>query len=168
MSNKFGTFDYDENIDEEVVDLCNALNSLQGVKTHGSCCGHGKHPFDITFKCTSQESLFFIGRCMDARYWKHGHCWDLKVEITDRSFDESLPVYFVIESKESEDAIEQAKSLIENMEYHLEHKNFMKGFNLTGKILRALPYTPTEEEIEENHKAVAKFVEEEREEMLKR
>ena len=38
---------YGEGIDEEVLQLCNAINALPSLKTIGSCCGHGKTPFRI-------------------------------------------------------------------------------------------------------------------------
>lgn len=33
---------YDEFMDKECVELCDALNELEGVETFESCCGHFK------------------------------------------------------------------------------------------------------------------------------
>jgi hypothetical protein len=38
-----------QGIDPPVVKLCDALNKLPGISTDGSCSGHGKGPFLITF-----------------------------------------------------------------------------------------------------------------------
>ncbi len=38
---------YIDGIDPEVVKLCDALNSLPGVETFESCCGHGRTPFHV-------------------------------------------------------------------------------------------------------------------------
>ena len=48
---------YDQWMDSECVPLCDALNSLSGIKTFESCCGHGQHPFMIFFNADSIDSL---------------------------------------------------------------------------------------------------------------
>lgn len=122
---------YDEHMDKEVVPLCNAINSLSGLFTIESCCGHGKHPFMIWFKCdgTSMRGLFFLTRCMDRRYFKYGFEWNITLEVGDVIRDGILPTIFLISSKSmGKESYDEANDLVENMEYHLNHENFVKGF----------------------------------------
>ena len=52
---------YDGLMDEECIDLCDAMNSLPGIVTINSCCGHGLNPYSIFFRVTnSKEGLFFL------------------------------------------------------------------------------------------------------------
>lgn len=44
-------------MDSEVVKLCDALNSLPGVETVESCCGHDRDPFQIWFKVSRLRDL---------------------------------------------------------------------------------------------------------------
>lgn len=39
--------------------MMNVLNSLPGIKTNESCCGHGKNPITIFFNVYDDEWLFF-------------------------------------------------------------------------------------------------------------
>ena len=55
-------------MDEECVVLCDAINSVEGIATIESCCGHGKSPFCIWFKATSVKALYPITRAIDRRY----------------------------------------------------------------------------------------------------
>ena len=48
---------YDGAMDEEVLELCDAINGIPGIKTTESCCGHGVHPFRIWFQAASLECL---------------------------------------------------------------------------------------------------------------
>lgn len=48
---------YPPDMDTECVDCCDLLNSLPGVKTFESCCGHGKFKFRVFFHCDSWKSL---------------------------------------------------------------------------------------------------------------
>jgi tRNA(Phe) wybutosine-synthesizing methylase Tyw3 len=43
-------YDYDNYMDPEVLDLCNAMNALPGIKTFESCYGHGRTAFHIWFR----------------------------------------------------------------------------------------------------------------------
>jgi len=42
--------DYPSDMDVECIPLCDALNSLPGIQTSESCCGHGSHNFGVAFK----------------------------------------------------------------------------------------------------------------------
>lgn len=53
-------------MDAEVLELCNALNTLPGVKTFDSCCGHGKRPFKIGFFPADFEAVALVAYWADA------------------------------------------------------------------------------------------------------
>ena len=124
---------YDSNIDKEVIELCNVINSLPGLKTLESCCGHNKDTFRIFFTILpyqSNEGLFFLTRCIDRRYWKYGDKWSITLSVADH-FDKILPITFLLESKDRGEVVyDQANDLVENMKYHLNHKNFIKCYNI--------------------------------------
>jgi hypothetical protein len=131
---KFEKFEYPENMDAECVDLCNALNTLPGIKTVKSCCGHGTSPFAVWFRCSTNgfvdtRGLFFAARCVNARHWKYGHLWKLSVEIGDVP-TMPAPVRYLLssESQIGEHAYAQAKDLLLNMLMHLNNDAFLKSF----------------------------------------
>ena len=51
---------YDEEMDRECVKLCNAMNSIPGIETFCSCCGHGKGCMWIDFHAKSMGSIIPI------------------------------------------------------------------------------------------------------------
>ncbi len=55
-------------MDPEVVELCKAINAIQGLETTSSCCGHGDTPFHIWFRVSYVKALYPITRCIDTRY----------------------------------------------------------------------------------------------------
>lgn len=126
------SYDYDEWMDKEVIDLCNTMNSLPGIETSESCSGHGKTSLQIFFKVTNSEGLFFLVRCADRRYWKYGNIWGIKIYVGDTFNNDYLPVIYLLSSNESkgEEAYEQVQSLIKNLNYHLNHENFLKHYNI--------------------------------------
>lgn len=131
---------YEGKMDKEVVALCDAINALPALHTIESCCGHGEDVFSIWFKCdgTSMDGLFFLTRCVDRRYFQHGHSWSIELEVGDLIQDGILPTYFLLQSGNlwsgdkimGEEAYKQAEHLVENMNQHLNHENFMNGFGL--------------------------------------
>lgn len=55
--NKKDKKNYPSDIDKEVINLCNAINEIDGLQTTESCCGHGKEPFMIFFDVTRVKAL---------------------------------------------------------------------------------------------------------------
>ena len=98
-------------IDPEVIDLCNALNNIVGVRTYESCCGHGKEPFRVWFRVKSLKPLPKIA------YWCNPcHCsagmWQL-IATTDCAMS---PIRFRIESKDvGEVAYRQAADMAQRI-----------------------------------------------------
>lgn len=48
--------DYSE-LDAECVELCKVINSIRGLCTIESCCGHGKEPYHIFFTVKNLKDL---------------------------------------------------------------------------------------------------------------
>lgn len=67
-----------DGIDQECVELCMAMNSLPGIETTESCCGHGKTPFHVFFRPEALEALpellYWIKACHSGVYG-----WDVEV-----------------------------------------------------------------------------------------
>jgi hypothetical protein len=111
--------------------LCTTLDSLPGIETFCSS-GDANQGISIWFKVkTSKQGLFFLTRCVDNRYWKYGDIWKLELTVGDMN-DGQLPIHYHLHSGsiKGREAYRQAHSLIDNMNYHLNHKNFIKGFGL--------------------------------------
>jgi hypothetical protein len=130
---------YDEYMDKEVIPLCDMINSLPGLKTYESCCGHGKRSINIYFYVCSDitdKGLFILTRCIDRRYWKYGSDWKIELYVGDSLFeDKYLPIGYLLHSNiVGNEAYKQADNLIENIKYNLNHEGFMELYNL-GKIL---------------------------------
>src|SRR5437870_3675057 len=49
-----------EGLDEECLEICQAMNSLPGIITVESCCGHGTDPYRIFFRLDDEtpDGLF--------------------------------------------------------------------------------------------------------------
>lgn len=54
---RVGRKEYPKGMDQECVDLCDALNAFEGVRTVESCCGHGRGPFFVAFEVDTLEAL---------------------------------------------------------------------------------------------------------------
>jgi len=125
--------DYDGQMDTEVIGLCDAMNSLPGIQTFNSCCGHGFSDFQIFFSVQgTNKGLFFLTRCVNRRYWKYGYLWKIELSVGDSYKDQRLPIDYLLHSGPivGEDAYKQANSLVENMEYHLNHEDFLELYEL--------------------------------------
>ena len=78
-----------DKLDPECVSLCAAINSLAGLHTVESCCGHGKVPYRIWLRADSLEALppllYWLAYCHSGLSG-----WHAKV-ITDCAM--SLPTF---------------------------------------------------------------------------
>ena len=116
-------------MDSEVIDLCNAINALPGLKTEGSCCGHGKGLFSIFFQVTSlHDGLFFLARCCDRRYFKHD--WRIGVTVGDQMKKIPPTIFWLHSMTKGKKVYIEAKDLVINMNLHLNLKNFTDGYKL--------------------------------------
>ena len=119
--------------DPEVVPLCKKLNSLPGLLTVSSCCGHGENPFSILFQVDKgeQKGLFILSRSVNRRYWEFGDRWIIYLDVLDTFYQKRLPIIYCLESiDKGEESYKQSISLVENIDYHLHHRNFIEGFEV--------------------------------------
>ena len=121
-------------MDLEVVDLCNAMNALPGIKTFESCCGDGCSRFVIYFEVIdTNEGLFFLTRCVDRRYWRYGYLWKIELSVDDSLVEDvRLPITYALHSGPivGKEAYKQAEDLVKNMNDHLNLENFLEYYNL--------------------------------------
>lgn len=68
--------EYDNMMDWECVNLCDAMNSLPGIITDESCCGHGRNPFIIYFRAETTDALVPILKELDS-----GQRWNWSVQV---------------------------------------------------------------------------------------
>jgi hypothetical protein len=62
---------YDARMDPECIAVCDALNSLRGIETFESCCGHGKDSFLVFFTVEGDASILMpIERAIQNSGWK--------------------------------------------------------------------------------------------------
>lgn len=102
-------------IDKECVNLVNMLNTLDGIATTESCCGHLKSPYRIFFLCNSFNTIGMLYRCVDKRY-SDGN-WKIEVHCSD-----NIPTngFLLTSIKTFESEIEMISSvnkLISNITY---------------------------------------------------
>lgn len=132
-------------LDEEVIDLCNALNSIQGVRTDGSCSGHGKQPLRIWFAIPKTYKLprgfHTVARAIDRRYGGPSN-WTLQVEDLDLK-ERMFSIFLESTGAVGKEAYDQAKIIIRNIEDDLRNKNYTKGF----KIKRSDKYLDKDEKM---------------------
>jgi hypothetical protein len=57
---KIQKFNYPKDIDQELISLLDVINSIPGVRTLFSCCGHGKEEFYIMLAYTSSQTRSLI------------------------------------------------------------------------------------------------------------
>lgn len=77
--------------DKACIDLCRALNKLDGVKTYSSCCGHGKDEYRIWFNMDSMSSgAYVLAFCLYGRHYCYAEgekiydqVWHIKAEWCD-------------------------------------------------------------------------------------
>ena len=72
---------YPDNMDKECIEICNVLNSLPGIRTFESCCGHLKDIYSIWFLCDNLNTISRLGKTVDGNY-SDGR-WELLVDSTD-------------------------------------------------------------------------------------
>jgi len=115
-----------DDLDPELLTLCHALNSLPGIRTDGSCCGHGEAPIRIWLKADGTRSLLPIGWALDKRYQRRA--FTCTVEITDMPDDSVL---FLLESKEKGPlAYVEADKLAADFEEFLNHPGCRRSWQI--------------------------------------
>lgn len=125
-----------QDIDYQCIELCNFLNSIPGVQTFESCCGHCKERFSIWFFCDSIPALTRLGRATERNYS------DGKWEIVVDSTDNHPYGVFWLRSKEPFTSYQEMEESTENLAY-----NFWYWFkDVFDDYFEKKPYKKYEEE----------------------
>lgn len=101
---------YDDRMDPECIELCDALNGLPGIRTIESCCGHGKEPFRVFFIARGdiQSVLMPIVSAIESSGWKLEAYWSnggnfvvfcLRSHATDTSAGDELASWIIKDGK---------------------------------------------------------------------
>jgi hypothetical protein len=102
-------------MDDECIELVDKLNSIRGVHTTSSCCGHLKAPYMIWFRCNDFSSLGLLYRCVNRNYS------DGKWRIECSGSDCNPTHGFLLRSQEiftnEQEMNESIQCLIENIDY---------------------------------------------------
>jgi len=125
---------YDEHMDKECIELCDAINEIPFLMTTESCCGHNKSPFRIWLRTKNLEGLYILARCIDRRYCgpvkkihRNGITkfeeWKLTVEDSDLYM---APIFHLESPTIGKLAYSEAKKIAHNIRYTLKHKACMK------------------------------------------
>jgi hypothetical protein len=125
-------FEYDDQIDPEVIPLCDILNALPGIKTTSSCCGHNHAPFTISFQVNNTNiGLFFLIRSIDRKYWEYGYLWKVELSVVD-SWKKEIPLHYNLNSGNivGKLAYNQSKQLIKNLNDNLNNEKFINQYNI--------------------------------------
>lgn len=102
-------------MDDECIDLCNLLNTLPGLTTFESCCGHCKNLYSIWFFCTSIDTLSRLGRATERNY-SDGN-WEVVLDSTDTS---PYGVFWLRSKKPFKSPDEMSKS-VDNLMYNITY-----------------------------------------------
>jgi hypothetical protein len=91
-------------MDPECIPICDALNSLEGVETISSCCGHGYAPFRIYFVVNKLAELKPILERID-----ESEEWRLRVSMATGNME----IYFILDGRQGDVAYTLANKLAE-------------------------------------------------------
>jgi len=75
-------------LDPECRLLCEAVNSLSGLRTYESCCGHGIHPFWVFFYARGGQAVYSLA---DLGFWlDKRHCgisgWHCELDAPEQTW----------------------------------------------------------------------------------
>jgi hypothetical protein len=122
-------------LDRECLALILALNGFPGIKTHDSCCGHGKQPFRIWFKA---EDLECLPRML---YYTDGcHCGYYTWRVTVTTDCGMSPVHFCLEGPVGDEAYAQSKKIALFMMEELNAKEWRNHIDDTDYLLMRLDH----------------------------
>ena len=116
-----------EEFDKECVGLIKRLNSLNGVQTIESCCGHLVRPYMIWFLSNNFITLGILYRCVDKRY-SDGK-WRIEVSCSDTTPTNGFLLTSIDIFTSEEEMNESVCQLIKNIDYwsQPQFKDYFKG-----------------------------------------
>lgn len=119
---------YTGKMDKECIPLCDAINSIPGLETTESCCGHHEDHFRIWFKVLKFRNLYVLVRNIDIRYGAPSG-WTCEIQDTDLPED---PLIFIVSSNKMHlaDSYRESLIIVKGIKDFLENKKFMKMFGI--------------------------------------
>jgi hypothetical protein len=110
---------YDKYMDKDCIELCDTLNSLNGIRTFESCCGHLKNKYLIFMYVNNFYSLSILARAFDRRY-SNGK-WKLEIITNDTENEPFLTFSVLLYRTEifisQQEMEEELKQVIDNINY---------------------------------------------------
>ena len=124
----------DVTINSRMLNLKYSMLGIPGIDVT-SMIHYARGPILFFFYSRDPQGLFFLARCCDRRYFKHGDKWKIDVSVADAFDGNHLPVYYTLRREISkEETLEgvsfEIEDLIENINYHFNHENFITGYAL--------------------------------------
>ena len=121
--------DYGEFMDPECIPLCDALNSIRGITTKESCCGHGKNSFHVWLLASFPRALFVVGRAISRPFAGFESRWTCNLFTWDVR---ACPVEFMLTSNgvKGEQADMEAELISFNIRNILANEPLRKRFSL--------------------------------------
>ena len=96
------------NIDKQCRSLCKAINSISGLRTTSSCCGHGLQKYRIWFRAIRVNNL------IDLLYWiDECHCGFREWEVIASTDCAKNGVHFCLQGQQGELAYKEADRIAE-------------------------------------------------------
>lgn len=122
---------YTGTMDGECLQLCDAINSIQGIETSESCCGHDRDSFAVWFHLDRKhfQNLHILARVTCPRYGGFP-TWSCVVDCNDIHRKDKLSFLLSSGSVMGKKAYEQAGKIARNIYYHLEHENYKRDFEI--------------------------------------
>ena len=119
-------------LDKECKSLVKTLNSLNGIATIESCCGHLASPYRIFFLSDNFSTLGLLYRCVDKRY-SDGK-WRIELNCSDTTPTNGFLLTSVDAFKSTSEMEKSVDSLITNIEYW-SGEEFKDYFNAMDSIV---------------------------------
>jgi Neuraminidase (sialidase) len=129
-----GNFKSNRNIVNTYDLLCITINAIPDIEVADISIYDNKIILflNITInKITKEQGLFFLVRCIDRRYFRYDI--ELKVTCMDLNWENGdLPIVYElhIESEKYATIQEKVDALIENMNDHINHRNFIDSYDI--------------------------------------
>lgn len=99
---------YDE-LDKEIVPLVRLLNSISGIETTESCCGHDKTPCRVWCKVESFEALLALSKLF---WWNEDWVISIDGYAQGESNDKDMTLIILVEARSTHLA-----EIVEDIEY---------------------------------------------------
>lgn len=109
--------------------LASTVNALPGIEVSHAFHHIGQGPTILFTVKNTNKGLFFLTRCIDRRYFRWGNSWNITLSVGDQYINQKLPIVYDLSTISSEYE-KSIGDLIDNINYHFHHENFMNMYEL--------------------------------------